>query len=334
MTLPTPESLLRLYRAARAYRVDEFALHAFAWMGGHVRFDSGSLITSLPHRPAFADAHFHGIPDPRALLESWREVSHLDELSAQVVAQPSTVHHRDADDPRIAADRFAPLRRHLERFALWHSLFVALPVPDGESSTVLVLTRATRGDRFDEREVELVGAIAPHVAEALAVSRGATLLGHPALAIAETALALVDAEGRIAQCTRAFTRHLWASRAPDTPHLPAECVAALASGRTWCLPDGAHLLDALDDGRGGFLVCVRAISKLDRLTARERQIALSYAEGQSHSRIAADLGIAPATVRNHIRHAYGKLEIRHRVELVAIVREHTAKDASKVPPRQ
>ena len=44
---------------------------------------------------------------------------------------------------------------------------------------------------------------------------------------------------------------------------------------------------------------VPAVNLLDRLTARERDIAVRYARGASHAQIADALRLAPSTVRNH-----------------------------------
>jgi adenylate cyclase len=52
------------------------------------------------------------------------------------------------------------------------------------------------------------------------------------------------------------------------------------------------------------------------LTRRERQIALSYIEGEGCKTIARTLGISPATVRTHVNAIYRKLEVTNRIELL------------------
>ncbi|MGZ2258104.1 LuxR C-terminal-related transcriptional regulator [Roseobacter sp. A03A-229] len=53
------------------------------------------------------------------------------------------------------------------------------------------------------------------------------------------------------------------------------------------------------------------------LSPRERQIAERYAAGCSYQEIAADLHIAPSTVRTHLATIYRKLEVSSKVELAS-----------------
>ena len=57
---------------------------------------------------------------------------------------------------------------------------------------------------------------------------------------------------------------------------------------------------------------------LNKLTARERQIAECYAQGQTYKEAAKALNVSPSTVRNHITAIYRKLEIGNKVELIQL----------------
>jgi DNA-binding CsgD family transcriptional regulator len=59
----------------------------------------------------------------------------------------------------------------------------------------------------------------------------------------------------------------------------------------------------------------RAAPRLERLTAREREIALLLASGYSKLNVAARLGISEQTVGVHARSIYRKLNLHTRVEL-------------------
>jgi DNA-binding CsgD family transcriptional regulator len=61
-------------------------------------------------------------------------------------------------------------------------------------------------------------------------------------------------------------------------------------------------------------------SRLEELTARERQIAVLSAQGFSNLNVAAQLGIAETTVAVHLRRIYAKLGVHSRVELAAVTR--------------
>jgi len=56
------------------------------------------------------------------------------------------------------------------------------------------------------------------------------------------------------------------------------------------------------------------------LTLRERDIVHSLMEGLTHVEIAANLGISPNTVRNHVSNFYKKLSVRSKIELLGVIR--------------
>jgi DNA-binding NarL/FixJ family response regulator len=52
-----------------------------------------------------------------------------------------------------------------------------------------------------------------------------------------------------------------------------------------------------------------------KLTPRERQVALCAARGLSNAEISAALGIKPRTVEAHLQNIYDKLQVRSRTQL-------------------
>lgn len=81
--------------------------------------------------------------------------------------------------------------------------------------------------------------------------------------------------------------------------------------------------DRLFGGLLGVLVVRRrhasvASSRLDRLTAREREVLDLLVEGADQRGIAAALVISPQTARTHIAHVLAKLEVHSRHEAVAL----------------
>jgi DNA-binding NarL/FixJ family response regulator len=65
-----------------------------------------------------------------------------------------------------------------------------------------------------------------------------------------------------------------------------------------------------------------AVEPFPELTAREREVLAMVAAGQSNSAIAAQLALAPKTVRNHISNILTKLQVADRAQ--AIIRARTA----------
>jgi DNA-binding CsgD family transcriptional regulator len=87
-----------------------------------------------------------------------------------------------------------------------------------------------------------------------------------------------------------------------------------------------HLLDLEDRARWRRLGAALAgdrqsdVETVDRLTSREREILALVGEGLSNAEIAAELWIAPGTVRKHLDNVYAKLGVRNRTAAVARVR--------------
>lgn len=77
--------------------------------------------------------------------------------------------------------------------------------------------------------------------------------------------------------------------------------------------------------RGGFKVAVagtkQTIAESDgpsrwaRLTSAELRVARLVAQGLTNRAVASRLAISPHTVDTHLRHVFGKLDVRGRVEL-------------------
>jgi DNA-binding NarL/FixJ family response regulator len=56
------------------------------------------------------------------------------------------------------------------------------------------------------------------------------------------------------------------------------------------------------------------------LSTRETEVAEHYAAGDSFRTIAQALGLAPTTVRSHLRNVFGKLHVRSKLQLAAVLR--------------
>ena len=106
----------------------------------------------------------------------------------------------------------------------------------------------------------------------------------------------------------------------DVP--PAELVAAIravASGDAVVSPRITRkLLDtyAGDLGADQARLTADDTSRLDRLTAREREVLAEVATGLSNAEIAARLVVSEATVKTHVTRMLAKLGLRDRVQAV------------------
>lgn len=65
----------------------------------------------------------------------------------------------------------------------------------------------------------------------------------------------------------------------------------------------------------------RALTKLNALSDREREVVTAVAQGKSNADIAGDLFLSEATVKTHITRTFAKLDITNRVQLTIFAYE-------------
>jgi DNA-binding NarL/FixJ family response regulator len=108
----------------------------------------------------------------------------------------------------------------------------------------------------------------------------------------------------------------------DTP--PAEIVRGVlqvAAGDPMLSPRVtrqliAHVTDTGIDARRA-----RARALLDRLSDREREVAIAVGQGKSNAEIAADLFMSVATVKAHMTRSLAKLDLNNRVQVALLAQE-------------
>lgn len=90
----------------------------------------------------------------------------------------------------------------------------------------------------------------------------------------------------------------------------------------------AHILDALGTRNAAHAVAIaycrgmldagRRVLPRDSISTRERQVLAGIAFGMTDSQVGHVLGIAPATVKSHLRRIYTKLGVSRRAQAVDI----------------
>jgi DNA-binding NarL/FixJ family response regulator len=108
----------------------------------------------------------------------------------------------------------------------------------------------------------------------------------------------------------------------DTP--PPEILRAIrlvAAGEAMLSPTVtrrliSHVADDGLSGRGA-----RARELLDRLTDREREVAVAIGQGKSNAEIAAELFMSVATVKAHVSRLLQKLDLDNRVQIALLAHD-------------
>jgi DNA-binding NarL/FixJ family response regulator len=220
--------------------------------------------------------------------------------------------------------RRTPIYDAFYRGVLDHWLDVGL-APKSVNTRVFVFTRYGRPD-FDERDRLVAALLQPQLAER-AESAEVALRGAEALAAVEDGTS--DARGRIVLCSRNGVIEFAsaASRAMLERYLGLDngrVPATVLDRPEWQLVRDDRRLQiriAKTDSLHVLILDERDL-RVEKLTARERQILELVALGNENEAISFELGIAPATVAKHLEHAYRKLGVQNRTAAAALLDQH------------
>ncbi len=97
------------------------------------------------------------------------------------------------------------------------------------------------------------------------------------------------------------------------PHYQ-QMISLLSRGGSWFPP--AMLSEVFAIAGNALDVREHQQTMIGRLTAREREVAKSVADGRSSKDVAQEFGIAERTVKSHLSRIYEKLNIKDRMELI------------------
>jgi len=113
-----------------------------------------------------------------------------------------------------------------------------------------------------------------------------------------------------------LSRRLAAQRLVDAVRALARDEAALDSAVA------GHLVRFLSDDSGRDGQAPAESNALDRLTERQRDVAVLVAQGLSNDEIARRLFVSQATVKSHLTVVLRRLEVRTRTQLAILVNRH------------
>jgi len=96
------------------------------------------------------------------------------------------------------------------------------------------------------------------------------------------------------------------------PELLHQIATVVASGGLWV---GPELMQRLMSALAALTQRQYASKSLDKLSGREREVALAVARGESNKEVARNLGITERTVKAHLTAAFELLGVRDRLQL-------------------
>jgi DNA-binding CsgD family transcriptional regulator len=291
-------TLREIYRLSREAPAADFQDAAFEAMHGLIRFDAGywgggrepveAVVVHYQHLhrlPTEMNAAFEKVKShPKHIEVIFRCVINAGQVQAFDVRESGT---GDFYSP-YGIDQVVSLYQRDDDLGLYH---------------VISLYRGG-AERFTEAERLLFESAVPHLLDARRESKLLHLSGVKRDACPLTpASALLDKEGAVHFARPAFVelmRQEWPGwRGPFVP----EAVRQMHDGAF----SGERVAARFTPQNDLFLAVLREKGPLDRLTARELEVAKQLAKGSSYKEIARDLALAPATARNHIASIHAKL---------------------------
>jgi DNA-binding NarL/FixJ family response regulator len=230
-----------------------------------------------------------------------------------------TTARKVSDFATLREFRRTPIYDAFYRGVLDHWLDIGLaPAPTG--TRVFIFDRHKRPD-FDERDRLIANLLQPHLA-ARAEAAEAALRAAAALAGVEEGAS--EEAHRVVLCSRAGVIEFASpsSRALLERYLRIEngCLPAAVLRRRELLVARADRRLHVRIARTGTLYVLMLDERhirIEKLTARERQILAQVARGKENDAIALELGIAAATVAKHLEHVYRKLAVPNRTAAAA-----------------
>jgi DNA-binding CsgD family transcriptional regulator len=285
-----------------------------------------ALQPTLPHDGAlwmsgtFADGH-HQINAAASIthrishdaLATFNAASHLDPRGPEMFTHPGQAFIRDAHD--LSDTPLAMRQQVFDPFNIRHGLLVQMMAPGSHIVHGVVLVRHPTSPAFTQDHARTVEALLPHWHQAF------------------TTAALKAANDEVDGIHRVTYHCLLAS--PEGQLIAADPDAVAAAAQAWPAWQGGTLPPALQGASAAVLtpthvfrvfasahqtlVRVRTRNVSDTLTPRELVVAERFAAGDTYKRIAMDLGLAPATVRNHLSNSYDKLGVRDKAALAQVL---------------
>jgi DNA-binding NarL/FixJ family response regulator len=313
--------LLSLFRAARELPTAEFELEAVRLLRSEIGFDSanwgsGYTRTQRGGLSVVPVANRSLNIDPEA-IQCWASINRADKVIPMVRKSPRTTFNLHA--PQVFSRKAdLVMRDYTKRFGRQNYLCTALTSGTDVLFEWFSIYRSDPARLFSESERLRCETFLQHLREASEINR----LLHDNRAGSRGALpvdgrfdALVDSSGRILsvqegfleQCSREWPQF-------DGSHLPPTLMErvfgsglGIYRGRA-CAFRGRRVSDL-------FLISTGTRRATEVLSPRRMDVATQFAQGVSYKRIARNLGLSPATVRNHLASCYRALDVTSRSAL-------------------
>jgi len=185
----------------------------------------------------------------------------------------------------------------------------------------LALSRSPGASLFKPRDGILLECVMPHMVSALDLCCASVMA--KLRQDAYSAFVMTDLDGWL-YVSEPMAGELLEREWPgwDGRRLP-DCLDRLLAGGQPCFI-GRRIRAEVKQVGQNLLLEIRRKTAKDVLSERERAVAEAFASGQSYKDVAQALGLAPSTVRHHLRSVYMKLGVNDKAELAGCLLEKSS----------
>jgi DNA-binding CsgD family transcriptional regulator len=308
--------LLDLYAHCHEKPMSEFLPHALGKVRALLPFDSAwwAMTTMIGDKHDIHASYVQGLPEDMHTL--WLSIQDEDVIGHALMRQHpgKTLNFTPQQVDSTPGSRWLA-----HRTGFRHVLCTQMHNATIGQQTFLALSRHDDAHSFSEDERHFKELLMPHLHAMINMNWVANLRQMSATGSdRRNAMAIVDKYGAVHALEPGFTALLkneWPDW--DGPCVPQPILQAiLRKEGTFA---GAHINAALSWQDALVLLELKPRSPLELLTIRERTVVEAFAAGESYKEVARTLGMAPATVRHHLRSAYAKLNVTNKAEITKMV---------------
>lgn len=296
--------ILELQTRVRNCSISTFHQQALLLVGSLVCFDKAwwGQATWGDNLPTEHSSYLLGLPDHYP--KQWGALKDRDISLARMNQAPGVCQAIDCTAPHAPED-LADLGR---QYDLCYALAIVVIDPHTQLGVHLTVFRPMGSQPFSPLDQSLLEWLMPHllVAEQASYMRTLAALRDSQGAYDETAMAVSDRYGVLLCAEPAFAPMLAAEWPTEQGNrLPELCVPEQGyQGRNVQI-ESTSIGDLV-------LLTARRRSNLTILSARELEVAHSFAVGHTYKEVARQMGVSPCTVRHHLRNIYSKLGIKRK----------------------
>ncbi len=315
--------LLVLYRQAQTTSPAEFQRLALDAIREVLAFDSALWGTGVMGQQGAIVHSACVYRQPPEMMQNWEHIKQHDTVSFEAFSRMGqTVNAALTTDPAWQS-RFHPdAMAHVKRFGMEHVLSTIIADPVLRLFTAVSFYRADPVQRFTESERLLKQNLMQHLVEVWNTNRFNFMhAARNGSSLPEHVRAICDRKGVLYNASQNFAG-LMSSEWPQWsgPQLPDVLLTSVV-GKEARHYTGHAIVATIKPLNDMLLLSVRKKSMLDQLSPRELEVARHFGRGMDYRKIALELNIAPATVRNHLQAIYSTLGVSNKVEMARIMSE-------------